>query len=208
MRKGIVTILVMAGVLCCAGCEFFAGVGSGAALRQIAAQQEKALQENIDLVAQKNFELQDLLAKAEEPAEQARIEAALAANRELIESMQSMVVALRLTQHGLDTNWSDPTAVGGMSAAVIAAVMAWLQARRRKEAEQKAATEKSLRYASLSDLSSARKAGLDAAAEARAAVAKYQAHKQGAERVKLAHPDLAPEIYATIGEERAKLGVA
>jgi len=37
--------------------------------------------------------------------------------------------------------------------------------------------------------------------------AKYQAHKTGTEVVKLAHPEIAAEIYEKIGEARAKIGV-
>ncbi len=36
---------------------------------------------------------------------------------------------------------------------------------------------------------------------------KYQSHKQGVNRIALSHPELAEEMYKTIGEERAKVGV-
>lgn len=36
---------------------------------------------------------------------------------------------------------------------------------------------------------------------------KYQGHKQGVNLISLAHPELAAEIYKTIGEERSKVGV-
>lgn len=37
--------------------------------------------------------------------------------------------------------------------------------------------------------------------------AKYTAHKQATEQVKLAHPEIAAELYAKVGDARAKLGI-
>jgi len=177
MKKGIVVVVALV-VLClpCGGCfEFVSGVGTGAALEQIATQAERDLAENIALVQMKTGELEGLLLLAENEEDRAALRLAIEDGKRLIDKMQDALLAAQLTRQGVKTDWKNPEAIGTFVAAAVAAVMAFMARAKQKKADT--------------------------------AEKKYQAHKQGTERVKLANPDIAEEIYTTIGEERAALGI-
>lgn len=172
MKNGIV-VLIMLMCLLCGGCEFVGGVGTGAAIDQLAMQAERDLAENIVLLQQKSAELKGLLADAESEEDRVKLTDAIVSVEKLQVQMQDALRGVQLAQQGIKTDWKNPQAVGGFSAALVTALLAAYYRKQGKTSSLK-----------------------------------YEAHKRAGERFKLTHPGkLAVEVYDSIGEERANLGI-
>lgn len=172
MKTGILTIMVLASILLCSGCDLATGIGTGAALEQIATQAERDLAENIVLVQQRNEELREALAAMESEEDRAAITGMIEANDGLTVKMEDALLGLKIARQAAKTNWADPEAVGAFSAAIITAGLAVFYRKRGKTAAKK-----------------------------------YDAHKIGVNRMVLANPKIAEDMYEAIGEERAKVGL-
>jgi hypothetical protein len=137
MRNGFLIISI-----CCllsfgvAGCEegFFAGgAASGITLDHWLEQAEADVIENIELLNQRNAELEQLIGKTEDAAEKAKLRSAIESNKALQEKMATGLDAIRAGRQGLGTNWQDPVAISGYAAFLASLVGNFLQ-RRKKNA--------------------------------------------------------------------------
>lgn len=134
--KRILMVLVMVTVLASAavmsGCGAAMKGTTGAVVTGVMTGTQMALQQQEeDLIAQQAAAL-ERIANAASEAEKLAAQAEHAAIEKKLQETESELLALKAAQAATTTDWTDPTAVGGLSTAAAVVIMGALLNRKKK----------------------------------------------------------------------------